>query len=640
MKRRSFIHLSATACVALGIPFYACSPKDGTPTQVPSDFEQLVAALLEEWADALLAVQVNYPDNVELHGALYCPACDKIHGRCMDAVYPFMYMADKTGEQKYLDAAISVMEWSKNVSRPDGSWTVIPNPKSWRGITVFGAIALGEALHHHGHILPENVKEQWTDRLSQAADFIYQNFTMTYSHVNYAFTAVYALNFLGRILENPAYVERSRELANEVPNWLTEPNKLIFGEDHPADKRSAKGLLPVDLGYNVEETLNALVQYAVLENDEALLQLLTESMEGHLEFMLPDGAWDNSFGTRQNKWSYWGSRTTDGCQPAFGLMAARNPAFGTAAYRSTELLQRCTVDGLLAGGLHYGSHGVLPCVHHTFAHAKSLAFILDNAEKLPPINKAQPLPRSTADGVKHFPELDVWLAARGPWKATISSYDNEFKKEHSQQATGGSLALLWHDTVGPIFTASMAKYLLVEKNNQQPQPGEEFALTPRLEIFENGKWYTNLYDLPAQVDFSDVEEVIQFDVQAALLDENREPASGKKATSGMTYIIDHKSFTIKIPSIYLQGINHSASLVLPVISPTGEPINQPSPNTIEIQKPEALVIIEANVPLQMKRMSGERIFNMVPGMEVVPIIVHSESTEPVICKIRVKQEVR
>lgn len=637
MKRRSFIQLSAAASLALGLPLYACSPKMETSSELPSDFEKLVADLLQEWTDALMAVQINKPENVELHGALYCPACDKIHGRCMDAVYPFMYMADKTGEQKYLDAAVSVMDWSENVSRPDGSWTVIPNPKSWRGITVFGAIALGEALHHHGHILPEGIKKQWTDRLRKAADFVYQNFTMTYSHVNYAFTAVYALNFLGRILEKPAYIARSKELAKEVPNWLTEPNKLIFGEDNPADKRSAKGLLAVDLGYNVEESLNGLVQYAVMEKDEALLQLLSESMQGHLAFMLPDGAWDNSFGTRQNKWTYWGSRTTDGCQPAFGLMAGRNPTFGTAAYLSTELLQRCTVDGLLAGGLHYGSHQVKPCVHHTFAHAKSLAFLLDNAETLPQINKAQPLPRTTANGVKHFPEVDVWLAARGPWRATVSTYDNEFKKKYSQQATGGSLAVLWHEKIGPLFTASMAKYMLVEKNNQQDQPGEEFALTPRLEVFSDGKWYTNLYDRKARVDYSDQQGVIQFDVQAALVDENREPVAADQSSHNLSYLLDNETFTIKYKAGKLQMSDRSVSLVLPIISPTGEAVLQPSSNIIQIQKPEGLVIIEANVPLQIKELPGERVFNMVPGMEVVPIMVEcpKDSNEPVICKIKV-----
>ena len=334
---------------------------------------------------------------------------------------------------------------------------------------------------------------------------------MTYSHINYAFTAVYALNFLGRILKNPDYMVRSKELASEVPNWLTEPNKLIFGEDKPADKRSAKGMLPVDLGYNVEESLNGLVQYAILENDEALLQILTESMEGHLEFMFPDGAWDNSWGTRQNKWSYWGSRTTDGCQPAFTLMATRNPAFGTAAYLNTELLQKCTVDGLLAGGPHYDSHQISPCIHHTFAHAKSLAFLLDNKAVLPEITKTSPLPRSKENGIKHFQEVDVWLAARGPWRATVSSYDNEFKTQYSQQATGGSLAALWHDKVGPVFMASMAEYILVEKNNQQLQPdGEDIPLTPRLEFFNGDRYFTNLFDLKAKVAVVDDGATIYF----------------------------------------------------------------------------------------------------------------------------------
>ncbi len=437
----------------------------------------------------------------------------------MDAVYPFLYLADKTGEQRYLDAALAVMDWSENVSRPDGSWTVIPDPQSWRGITVFGAIALGEALHHHGHVLPPDIRKQWMRRLSKAADFIYENFTMTYSHVNYAFTAVYALNFLGRMLENPDYISRSRELAREVPNWLSEPNKLIFGEDQPADKRSTKGLYAVDLGYNVEESLNGLVQYTVLEDDIGLMQLLTQSMQGHLEFMFPDGAWDNSWGTRQNKWTYWGSRTTDGCQPAFSLMADRNPAFGTAAYLNAELLQRCTIDGLLAGGLHYDSHQVRPCIHHTFAHAKALAFLLDNKEILPEINKASPLPRRTKNGIKHFQELDVWLAARGPWKATVSSYDNEFKKQYSQQATGGSLAALWHDQIGPIFMAGMAEYILVEKNNQQLQPdGEDIPLTPRIEYDQAGQHFTNLFDLQAAVVANDDGETIDFTVHTQLTD--------------------------------------------------------------------------------------------------------------------------
>jgi len=153
-------------------------------------------------------------------------------------------------------------------------------------------------------------------------------------------------------------------------------------------------------------------------------------------------------------------------------MADTNPAFGTAAYVSTELLERCTADGLLHGGLHYTTHGIKPCVHHTFAHAKPLTTLLHEHDRTALINKTANLPMVEADGIQHFPEIDVWLAAKGDFRATVSTYDFIYK-EKSQQGTGGSICVLYHLKVGAIFTASMAKYLLVEKNNQQPNPGKE-----------------------------------------------------------------------------------------------------------------------------------------------------------------------
>jgi hypothetical protein len=618
MERRNFIHLSTTASLALGLPVFGCVPSGQRKSESLSEYQNLVDELLTEWCKGMLAVQIDNPDDPTVHGALGCPACNKIHGRCMDAVYPFMHMAHKTGDQKYLKAAIDVMKWSENVSMPDGSWTVIPDPKSWKGITVFGAIALGEALHHHGEILPAQIKRQWTTRLKRAAEFIHQNFTIDYSHVNYAFTAVYALNFLGRMFDNQEYLAHSRQLAAEVPNWLTEPNQLIFGEDKPADKRSAKGLLPVDLGYNVEETLNGLVQYAVLEKDDQMLQLLTESMESHLQFMLPDGAWDNSWGTRQNKWTYWGSRTTDGCQPAFSLMADRNSAFGAAAFLNTELLKRCTVDGLLAGGPHYDSHGVKPCVHHTFAHAKSLAFVLDTSENLTAITKDSPVPRQVAKDIRHFPEIDVWLAARGSWRATVSAYDNRFKTEYSQQAAGGSLAVLWHLEAGPVFLASMAEYILAEKNNQQPQPGEDFTLTPRIERQHDGLTCSNLHDLTAEVHATETDTGHFFEVLTTLTNRKKEKLSGN-AVYRLSYSIRENEVRVMVQRTDEGEFDVADRLVLPLISPSGEPIIQNDPKKIEIIKPGGSLVLTSNVPLGIKDTEKSRIFNMVPGVEALPV---------------------
>ncbi|PQJ72694.1 glycoside hydrolase family protein [Polaribacter butkevichii] len=635
MKRRSFIQLSTWGSLGLMLPIYSCNKNGFKKLDLKSmtEFEKQSFNLLKTWCDAMIRDQVNNPNDSVTDGALYCYACNVVHGRCNDAVYPFMYMADVTGEQKYLDAALKLMDWSVNVDNPDGSWTNMIDPKSWNGITVFGAIALGEALHHHGHLLSKELKEKWDTRLKAAIEFVYKKFDMHFSHINYRFTAIYALYFLGKYFKEEKYILRSKEFVALIPEYLTTPNKLIFGEDKPDNNKSAKGFYPVDLGYNVEETLNALVQYAVLEKDEELLVLLTESMNGHLEFMLPDGAWDNSWGTRQNKWSYWGSRTTDGCQPAFSLMANRNAAFGTAAVLNTELLERCTVNGLLAGGLHFESHGVKPCIHHTFSHAKNLAFVLDNTTHIKNVNKATPIPRSSKDGVKHFAELDVWLASRGPWRSTVSSYDQIWKKKYSVAATGGSLAVLWHEKVGPLFTASMAEYLLVEDYNQQPQPEEDFCLTPRVERFVDEVWYTNIHDLKAKVSVIDTKETIDFTIDAVLT--NREKETLKTAGNiKLNYLFDKEKTTIK--AVRTASNFNKDTLVLPLVSASGEKVAQLTEYKIAIHKKEGVVVINANVPLIIKKHNKERIFNQVPGMEVVPILaMFPEGVKEVICTIKI-----
>lgn len=606
MKRRSFINLSAVSSLSLMLPVYACMEDSNKHISFDfenmTDFESSSFKLLKTWCDAMLRDQVNDKNDLVKDGSLYCNACNVVHGRCQESVYPFLYMADKTGERKYLDAAIKVMDWSVNVDLPDGSWTNMIDPKSWPGTTVFGSIVLGEALHHHGHILPKELKEKWEKRLKKAIEYVYNKFDDNFSHINYRFTAIYALYFLGNYFNEEKYIVRSKEFADGIPSWLTEPNKIIFGEDKPNRGKSAKGLYPIDLGYNIEESLNGVVQYAILKKDEELLQLLTESMNGHLEFMLPDGAWDNSFGTRQNKWTYWGSRTTDGCQPAFSLMADRNPVFGTAAVLSTELLERCTVDGLLAGGLHYETQGEKPCMHHTFAHAKNLAFVLDNSESLKNVTKETPIPRAINNGVKHFPELDVWLGARGPWRSTISSYDKVWKKKYSVAGTGGALNVLWHDKVGPLFTARMAEYMEVEDYNQQPQPGIDFCLTPRVERYVNDIWYTNIHDLKAKVKFTDDKDIINFEVEAALTNREKETLDAD-GNFKLNYFFDKEKTTIKAKrtSKELNGDR----LVLPLISPTGEKVVHISGKTIEIHKEEGIVYVESNVPITIKKNSKE-----------------------------------
>ena len=637
MKRRNFIQLSTIAGVGLSFPMTGFLNACSNHPEHSLEFKNLIKGLLKDWSDGMLKVQINNPSNLEEHGALGCPSCAHIHGRCMDAVYPFLYMADITGEKKYIEGAKLVMTWAENnVSQEDGSWTVIKNPKSWKGITVFGAIALAEALYYHGHVLDEETRKAWTERLEKSGQYIYDTFTIDFTNINYPGTAVYGLNLIGKVLNRDDFKVKSKILASEVKVYFTKNEGLLFGECKPDSKKlSAKGLQGVDLGYNVEETLNSLVMYALKEKDEELLQILTKSLNSHLEFMLPDGAWDNSWGNRMYKWSYWGSRTCDGSQPAFGMMAHINPAFGTAAIKNTELLQRCTADGLIHGGPGFIEAGIPPCVHHTFTHAKPLAALLDHWEHLPEINKNTSLPRTIADGVKHFKDLDVYLFARGEWRGTVSAYDAEYHYEYDfRQASGGALGVLYHNKVGILCAASMAVYHMVEKNNQQEQPNKDICLTPRVEVFKDGVWYTNLYDLSAKVTSCNENGTIELLADVKLKNVDREVVTETASAFDIAYNCDADKIEIKVST--KQDITEQTAFVLPIVSPSSEVLTTVSDNEITIQKPEGLVTIMADAPIKIKEISGKRTFNMVPGVEAIPIeVFFQEDNKELIIRVTV-----
>ncbi|QDV66049.1 hypothetical protein [Crateriforma conspicua] len=619
----------------------AYRPDKDTP-QALSEFDQLTAQLLKQWCDGMLAHQIDAPEDPTRHGGLACPACPRIHGRCSDALYPFLHMAHTTGQQKYLDASIAVYDWAEhNVSRADGSWTNDVNPKSWRGTTIFGAIALAEALHYHGDVLDQSRRDAWTNRLDEAVGgYLWSDFKeIDFTNLNYGMTAVYGFHLFGDLLANPDYTRRSERFASRVKEFFTEPNHLLWGEGKPNDNRSGRGLLPVDLGYNVEESLNGVVLYAVDVGDQELLDLVSNALAGHLQFMLPDGAWDNSWGTRSQKWSYWGSRTSDGCQPAFALMADHNPAFGTAAIRNAQLMQRCTSNGLLHGGPHYVSHGIKPCMHHTFTHAKVMALMQDRMKSLPPVNTNTPLPREIASNVKHVPELDVWLAAKGPWRATVSAYDSIYKTKKSgllQQPTGGSLSVLYHEKVGTLLASSMARYEMVEPLNMQPQPGDDFPLTTRVERRIDDDWFTNLYDLTADVRISETEQRCVFDIATTLQNEERDKPSDDSAAFQLRYTFDSDKTTISVTQSS-EAKTEDATLVVPLISPSGESVRQVSNTCIEIDKPHGTVVLKSNVPLTLLAGLKKRVFNMVPGMESAPVAMKlSKNPSPIVCEISVR----
>lgn len=619
-SRRNFIRKSAIAGVAVYSGLNLAGWKEEPIRDPQNDLYALSERLLQEWADALIRLQEKGDNTVFGKGALRCPACGKIHGRIGDAIYPLLFLADRKNDQKYADSAVLLYRWMEDhVSQPDGSWLNEPIPGEWKGITVFGTVALSEALKNHGHVLNKKDREEMTERLKRAGNFISSNFVKGYGNINYFVSASYAMALLGELFDDPGFKSKGRYYAHESLRFFTSKNRFLYGEGKPFDVASPKGCFAIDLGYNVEESLPALVLYCLLTEDQEVLDTCRESLNTHMEFMLPDGGWDNSWGTRNFKWTYWGSRTSDGCQPAYALLSHLDPRYHKVALKNTQLLNACTHDGLLYGGPHYYSHGIAPCVHHTFCHSKALATILDHQDERRHIDLQNVrLPRETSYGIRSFEDIQTWLISKGKFRATITGYDREYQMKGGH-ATGGALSMLWHELTGPVFSASMNRYQLVEKHNMQPdQDPDSMSLTPRVELVSQSTEYKNVNDLKARITCYEegTDQIVE--VNSKLVDENQQsPATGDISCHLICRFSDNK-VTMSFNCGDLRQDNN-LRIIIPVISRQDEVVRTISEKNMLIEKGNCTLKISSDQDMQLIPVSGKRIFNHVPGLEAIPL---------------------
>jgi hypothetical protein len=348
-----------------------------------------------------------------------------------------------------------------------------------------------------------------------------------------------------------------------------------------------------------------------------------------MEFMLPDGAWDNSWGTRNYKWSWWGSRTSDGCHPAYVLLAGHDPKFREVAERNVELMAACTHNGLLYGGPDYFAHGDLPCIHHAFTHAKSLATVLDRGDKNPTPARRVSLPREDARGLKSYPEIGTHLAAIGDWRATVTEYDWDYV-EHVQagggasgggHVSGGAMSLLYHRRLGPILTSSMTKYQMIEISNQQAFLDKpHMPLTPRIE-YAAQQTYNSLSDFKAILKATGSAGSIAFDARGRLLTASRQPVASGDIGYHLAYNLTDSAVEIIAYASGTVSATGSLRFILPVVSRSSEAVEQADSKTIRIRKPGGTLTIRTGAAQGFEPVPKERTFNLVPGLECVALAV-------------------
>ncbi|MBQ7387148.1 MAG: hypothetical protein IJW03_03165 [Clostridia bacterium] len=510
--------------------------------------------LLKSYCDRLVENQIKELTDASFHGGVLCPSCALIHGRIGDAVYPLAAMYDYTGDEKYLECARGVVEWSeRNVKIADGGYKN-DMMKDWIGISVFSSISFGEALLHHGDCLDAETRAEWERIHVRITDYVYRTFVKPSfsTNVNYFFAYCSALAIAYRLTSDEKYKDAAYSMAERVVREHITADGLIHGEGSPAgNKKTPKGSYGVDIGYNVEESLPALTAFAHYMNDEKYMEIALSLWRSHLELMLPDGAWDNSFGTRHNKWTYYGSRTSDGCQTGLCYIWDKDPIFAEAAERNFELIRECSRDGYLYGGRMYIEAGELPCLHHSFAHAKALAALIDSGFEH---KERAALPRETEYGLRELKSVNVELVSVGDFRATVSGYD--CIKYTGAATAGGAMTLLYHKDYGTVFASSVEEYSITEALNMQMPNGFLHCrcTTPRI---ENGK-YRSINALDCSLSANESDGRVSIKASGVLRDGRFE----ESAPYTIEYFFDKDSIIIKAVS------ESGGTLALPVVCGT------------------------------------------------------------------------
>lgn len=573
--------------------------------------------LLKQWCDKLIELQITEIKDPNFFGGILCPACASIHGRIADAVYPFTLLYDRTGDEKYLNAAKLVIDWSEyNLSREDGSYY---NDKcsGWKGISVFSATALGDALLYHGDCLDRETKEKWLGIFKRLAEFVYDFFDnkLKRTNVNYYATICPVMAFAYKLTGDEKYKEKAYQRFEWIKTQFTE-NGLLYGEG--PDKQTPKGCKYVDLGYNVEESLPALATFAYLMEDEEALEFVAEKFKAHIEFMLPDGGWDNSWGTRSNKWTYWGSRTSDGAGTGLCYLTKFDDIFAEAMERNFNMLEQCSADGYLYGGPHYKEFGEDPCTHHSFCHAKALALMIDTGFEY---KKSVSLPRDSEYGTKHFSGIGTDLISLGKFRATFT--ENDAIDYFKTALTGGSLTALWTKDTGMLFSSSAPSYntAFAEPRNMQLSRKADEITNCTLRI-EKGDFLSQ-NDCNAQIFINEDENKISVLSDGKLCNMNYEGETGFR----MVYVFESNTLT------FTAKCEEDAELIIPIVC-TKKDIVTETQKGLTITKPQTTVTVESeNGKLILPCGTNHRDISLIGGFMTLPVKAQLKANESFTFKI-------
>jgi len=471
------------------------------------------AVTLQQLTGALMKRQLGSTAD---SGAIQCAFCNVLHTRAAEAMYPFAVMYGIKKDKHYLAAAKATANWLMRQQQTDGSWK--ETPEEWTGTTTDQLLMMLLTFDKIAATFTVNEKNAWTTSMRKAADYLYVVMKPEFASINYVATSTATLAKAGLFFKEKTFIDKARMLAHRTVSKMDEDG-FINGEGG----RSHKNKYGVDLGYDMEMSLWGLGLYARLTHDTLVDGYVKKALKNHLYFIYPDGSLDASWGIRSNKWTGYGSATSDGCQVLFSLYADEDKRYASASFRNLEFLRKNIIDGLVGYGLQHAALFKTPaCIYPSFAKAKNIAMAYELETKA--IRDKADLPADATGWLKLFPTLDVVEIRTKNFMATITGYRYKdpagTKGKYMYRPTGGAVSHLWMSDHGFLQASSPTVYTRPEPMSFPEAPGV-ICLTPRIEYTDSVGYFTNLYEFDSRLSIDSSLQQYRVTVSGELKDKDQ-----------------------------------------------------------------------------------------------------------------------
>lgn len=580
--------------------------------------------------DQLVSTQITEENDPDF-GALVSPSTNPQpnprHSRAAEAVYPFAVAYKHTQDEKYKTAAILLGSWLVSIQQDDGTWGENwPNHDGWNGTTADQLISLAGAMEILGESLKPEVKGAWENAIIRAADFSIGRFGPGRSNINYVPTAAVGLVLAHRAVISPkdTWLEKADELIAYVTSQVNEDN-LIVGE--------GKG---VDLGYNIAQTIGFIAWYGLLQDRPEVVEQAASLLKTHMYFMYPNGAIDNSWGTRSFKWTLEsGTKTAPGVHFTFALLADRDPVIARGARQALSWLENHALDA--ENRVVYGPHAYLhansnpPSNYGTFARAQSIATAIEFG---PVTNEFAPIPAEQHNWLRFFPTVETAILRTDKVMATASTYKNNGRYPLETAVRGGSATLVWFEGYGPdgfLQASSQTEYRRIE-DKHMPDGIDPLPLTPRIET-TGDNYRVNLFDADAGMVAKQSDNSIEVVTSGTLRSKQGDAGPAFKWTHAFSG--DSYSKTVQLASA------EDVQIVEPFVDNPGNSYALEDGNTFVITDKDGgqwqLKIESSSVPYSLHHgEQRERYYFPFPGFNAYPVAIRLDSRGPATIKYTVR----